>query len=170
LTTPSYNIDKTCFNIDELFSQGNDSGWKHVYQGVDIPPQYWGVNYTLANRELYQPGFNYTGVWIRSTNITDKGPGAGQNSGRMVRVYEGRDCVDTSTYYRLTCQTQDGGQCRSTQGSFKSFSLDDAYPFIQAQGKCDSFAVFNNTAASLSGRASFAVAGMTILVALWMSI
>jgi hypothetical protein len=168
LTTPSYNVDKVCFNIDDLFSQGNNSGWKHEPNNINIPPQYWGVNYTLTNRELYQRGFNYTGVWIKSTNITDKGAGAGQNSGRAVRVYEGRDCDDTKLYYQLTCQTQVGGQCRSAQKSFQSFSLDDAYPFIQATGKCESFAAFNNAASSLYGGASLAVAGMTVLAALWM--
>jgi hypothetical protein len=169
LKTPSYNVDRVCFNLDQLFTQGNDSGWKHEYNGVDIPPQFWGVNYTLENRQLYSSSRNYSGVWIQSTNIT--GIGSGLNSGRAVRVFEGRDCLTTGPYYSLSCQTPGQGQCFSTARTFRSFALDDAYPYIRANdGKCESFAPYSlNAATTISGKASLAATALVITAALWMS-
>jgi hypothetical protein len=169
-TTPSYNVDNICFNIDELFTQGNNTGRKSGSPSNDLPPPFSGVNYTLAGRELYQSNMNYTGVWIKSTNIT--GVGEGMNGGRVVTVFEGRNCLDVKPFFSLSCQTAEGGRCQNAPSAFRSFSLDDAYPYIQSSnGKCESFAPHSlNAASTLSGRASLLVAGLTITMALWMSL
>jgi hypothetical protein len=162
-------VDRVCFNIDQLFTQGNDSGWKHEYSSVDIAPQSWGVNYTLANRHLYSPNTNYSGIWVRSTNVT--GVGNGLNGGRVVRVFEGRNCDTTEPYYTLSCQTSENGMCHSTPRAFRSFALDDAYSYIRANGgKCESFAPYNlNAASTLSGKASLAATALALSAAFWMS-
>jgi hypothetical protein len=127
------------------------------------------VNYTLAGRELYQPNMNYTGVWIKSTNIT--GVGEGLAGGRWVRVYQSRDCRDVDPYFSLSCQTPEGGSCFSRPNGFRSFSLGQGYNSVRINdGKCEAFTPHNvNAASMLSGRASLLIAGLTIITALWMS-
>jgi hypothetical protein len=172
LKTPSYNFNEVCFNLDELFSQNNDSGWARPSTQYQLQPFQWGIKYTLINRLSFNVDTSYTGVFIESTNTTQQsgpvGAEAGKNSARRVQVFEQRNCADIGTQWETTCQTRKGGQCHRANSTFKSFRIGRAYPLITVEGQCKNFQLFAvPNAASIGASLSWAVAGLAVVAAVW---
>jgi hypothetical protein len=176
-TTPSYNVNYACFNLDELVS-GNATGWYRPPTSLRLEPYQDGVNYTIRNQNLYTNSTVFNGFFLQSVNNSVQ---AGQPVGRQVLVYNTRDCLDvvpaklapgeTSTSARIretTCQTQSGGDCHTTPETFKSFRLGPSWYQISRDGKCKAYEDYFNSAASVSVKTSaLAVAGFAVFAVVW---
>lgn len=74
LTTNTVPQDYTCFNVADIFSQSDDSGFQNDTSGVLNPdpndPVPRGVYWQLRNRDLYDSKANYSRVWHEQVNET----------------------------------------------------------------------------------------------------
>jgi hypothetical protein len=177
LSSFSYTSVPVCYNVDEIFASGNDSGWTRPPNNIASLPAYQdGVNWTLSNRELYRQGRDYTGVFIQSTVSSKLGPdavGQGKPNERRIQIYEERDCSAVvlgqgstkAPYYEISCSTQNGGECHRAISSFKSFRFTPADEFT-SDGQCKAY-YQPNSVASASAKASLVVAGLASVAAIW---
>lgn len=140
LTTASAPDAYTCFNLTDLFSQSNDTG----YQLGQAASSYWnpadyglslGVNYTLSNLGAYVPGGNYSRVTVKQVNLTSDEAEEGKQAGRSFQTYSLPDCeqlsranggddpIEWNPWYRQSCQTADEGECHTVPHTIQSFAI-----------------------------------------------
>ncbi|KAK0099521.1 hypothetical protein ONS95_000250 [Cadophora gregata] len=161
LTTYSIPNGYVCFNLSDIFTRTSDSGSQGLWRGpTDSVDQL--VNYTLHNREDYNPTTNYTNVWYEQVNQTGEiKPG---ESGRWVfYTYAFEDCEQVGgdafmpeknyPWFETSCQTKDGGQCQELKQPVKSFAIGPSAGYDANHGGCEEWAKMGD-ASSLKGRTS----------------
>ncbi|PVH80093.1 hypothetical protein DL98DRAFT_549338 [Cadophora sp. DSE1049] len=177
LTTYSIPTGYVCFNLTDLFTQSSDTGSQGLWhQSSSSNTTNQGVNYTLHNRDAYNPSTNYTNVWYEQVNQTDEiKPG---EAGRWVfYTYTFEDCeqvggddflpVKDFPWFETSCQTMDGGQCQELPQPVKSFAIGPSAGYDRNHGGCEEWAVMGD-ASTLSRRTSVITVVAAAVVALVM--
>ena len=177
LTTSSLPTGYTCFNLSDLFNQSLDTGsqglWHHSSTSNTTS---LGINYTLHNRDTFNPSTNYTNVWYQQVNLTGEiKPG---EAGRWVfYTYSFEDCeqvggddflpVKDYPWFETSCQTKEGGQCQELPQPVKSFAIGPSVGYDAGHGGCEEWAVLGD-ATMLKRRISLIAIVATAVVALVM--
>jgi hypothetical protein len=171
-TTPSYNVNHVCFNLDDAVS-GNATGWYRPPTNIRLEPYEDGVNYTVRYQNLYTNSTVFTGVFLQSVNNSVQ---AGKAAGRQVLLYNTPNCVDAfpgqgstpALIRETTCQTQPGGDCHTTPDTYRSFRLGSPWYQIARDGKCKAYEEYFPSAASMSVKTSaLAFSGFAICAVVW---
>ncbi|KPM45202.1 hypothetical protein AK830_g1309 [Neonectria ditissima] len=153
LTTSSIPTGYTCFNLTDIFSQSNDTGFQNatstVYDrnGEIIQPN--GIDWLLQNRDSFDSKTNYSRVWYEQVNRTGDVE-AGEEASWVFYIYAFPDCqqiadgdnVDQDDYpwFETSCQTDNGGQCQMVPYSIKSFAINSAADYNNRHGQCEEWA------------------------------
>ncbi|KAK2616341.1 hypothetical protein QQS21_000775 [Conoideocrella luteorostrata] len=178
LTTNSLPTTYTCFNTSDIFSQGNNTGFKKniqtVYDGDGKPIEPNGIYWLLHNKELYDAKANYSRAWYQQVNISGKIE-EGQPAPWIFKVFPFADCKDAGgddkpykewPWFESTCQTGSKGSCRPTPHPILSFSIGAARDGSKSQ--CSTWA-FRGDATAAGGTSSW-VALCASLLALFLLI
>ncbi|KAH7020479.1 hypothetical protein EDB80DRAFT_634000 [Ilyonectria destructans] len=153
LTTSSIPTGFTCFNLTDIFSQSNDTGFQNatspVYDrdGDVIQPN--GIDWLLQNRDSFDSKVNYSRVWYEQVNRTGDFE-AGEDAPWVFYIYAFPDCqqivdgdnVDQDDYpwFETSCQTDEGGECQTIPYSIKSFAINSAADYNDQHGQCEAWA------------------------------
>lgn len=155
-----------CFNLDELFTEGNHSGV--IQQSLALQSQPTNFTWSSLGNENYDAQANYSQLWYQQENISGK-IGAGQDAARQLSVYSGRDCHSINgseprtlePWIGWTCQSEVGGQCDRVPISIKSFLIADASSINKGYPKCWDAALMGQ--ASTAKMPSFLLLGVMLL-------
>ncbi|KAM0428875.1 hypothetical protein ACHAPT_006675 [Fusarium lateritium] len=179
LTTSDLPSAYTCFNLSDIFSQSNDTGFKNATSRVYdldfnlIEPN--GVNWLLRNRDNFDSKTNYSRVWYEQVNVTGEIE-AGKDAPWVFYVYAFDDCIQTGgddypyeewPWFENSCQTEIGGQCRTVPYSIKSFAIHHSSGYNKVHGGCEEWA-FLGAATRFGDRISTLVAVSASLTALFL--
>ncbi|KAM5350094.1 hypothetical protein ACJ41O_006599 [Fusarium nematophilum] len=182
LTTSSIPTEYTCFNLTDIFSQSDDTGFQNatspVYDqdGDLIPPN--GIDWLLQNRDSFDSKTNYSRVWYEQVNRTGDIE-AGEEAPWVFYVYAFPDCqqivdgdnVDEDQYpwFETSCQTDDGGQCQTLPYSIKSFAINSASDYNDKHGQCEAWA-YKGTASRFGHHLSIIVSVSASITALFLAL
>ncbi|KAK7425870.1 hypothetical protein QQZ08_007584 [Neonectria magnoliae] len=153
LTTSSIPTGFTCFNLTDIFSRSNDTGFQNatspVYDSDGDVIQPNGIDWLLQNRGSFDSKTNYSRVWYEQVNRTGDVE-AGEDASWVFYIYAFPDCqqivdgdnVDEDDYpwFETSCQTEDGGQCQTVPYSIKSFAINTAADYNKNHGQCEAWA------------------------------
>ncbi|KAL2687833.1 hypothetical protein Neosp_005402 [[Neocosmospora] mangrovei] len=121
LTTFDLPSAYTCFNVSDIFSQSNDTGFMNatskVYDsGYDLREPN-GVHWLLRNQDNFDSKANYSRVWYEQVNQTGEIK-AGEDAPWVFYIYAFEDCQqmlagseDSSEewpWFENSCQTEIG--------------------------------------------------------------
>lgn len=153
LTTRTVPISYTCFNVADLFSQSNSTGFQSVTQPIydnnHQPLEPNGISWTLTNQENYDANANYSSVWYHQQNLTD--PEEGARSRWVLFTYAFEDCdqigadlepddYDDWPWFKVSCQTDEDGECHTTPRPIRSFAINKAYVYEDDEDRCMAWA------------------------------
>ena len=148
LTTATIPASFTCFNLSDIFSQTNDTGFQNDTQHIYNVPQPNGISWLLQNRDAYDAAANYSHVWYDQVNISGK-TGEGKEAQWVFAVYAFPDCRqvggkghDQNQYpwFETSCQTKSGGQCRTVPYPIRSFGIWSSLQYNLNHGGCQTWA------------------------------
>ena len=182
LSTATEPIGNTCFNVSDIFSQSNKTGFQNseqtIYDGSHNPIQPNGVAFTLNNLDNYDSQANYSNVWYHQQAITD--PEEGEPARWVLYTYAFDDCrqvvagvEDSSEYpwFEVSCQTGADGECHTTPRPIRSFAIFRSWASRHADDEdendiCKTCAE-RGAATSLPGRRSATVGAMMSVLSAW---
>lgn len=129
LTTDTVPASRTCFNIADIFSQSNTTGFQHGYDSISILNSTYfpnGIYWLIKNLENYDPNANYTHVWFEQNDfLGNVREGTDGERALYISTYEG--CIDKVgddyPFIKASCRTKAGGQCREVSKPIKSFAF-----------------------------------------------
>lgn len=183
LSTATEPLGYTCFNLSDIFSQPNKTGFQNsensrqtVYDGRDDPI---GVAWTLSNLDNYDDQANYSNIWYHQQAITD--PEEGEPSRWVLYTYAFEDCVqvvagveDSSEYpwFEVSCQTGPDGECHTTPRPIRSFAIFRSWASRHQDDEdendtCKTWAE-RGAATSLLGRQRAAAGAMMSVFTVWL--
>ncbi|KAJ4328365.1 hypothetical protein N0V84_001236 [Fusarium piperis] len=179
LTTSDLPSAYTCFNLSDIFSQSNDTGFMNATSRVyDLDYELLdpnGVHWLLRNRDNFDSNANYSRVWYEQVNQTGEIK-AGEDSPWVFYVYAFEDCQQTGgnddpyeawPWFENSCQTEIGGECRTVPYSIKSFAIHQSLAYNIRHGGCEEWA-FLGAAPRFRGRVSALVTLSASLTALFL--
>lgn len=169
LTTSSVPRAYTCFNVTDIFSQSNNSGfqndtsliWDHGPDPVEHHPP--GIAWLLQNQDAFDSKANYTRVWYEQVNQTGEIK-AGEDGAWVFYTYAFPDCEQVGgddfeladyPWFETSCQTESGGQCQTVPSPIKSFAIASAAQYNSAQN-CEEWAYLGAAARLDCGAAMIA--------------
>ncbi|KAJ4154182.1 hypothetical protein LMH87_010642 [Akanthomyces muscarius] len=151
LTTSSVPVVYTCFNVSDIFSQGNSTGFQNstsnIYDGHGDIEQPNGIAWFLQNQNLYDAKANYSRVWYSQANTSEIKEG--KDAPWVFYTYafpncrqlgEGHPEKGADPWFETSCQTKKDGQCRSTPGPVVSFAINRADSYNEGHGGCETWA------------------------------
>ncbi|KAK2827826.1 hypothetical protein FQN49_007301 [Arthroderma sp. PD_2] len=156
LTTSTVPYGYTCFNVTDIFSQPNKTGFQNATQEVHNINQPNGIYWLLQNQENFDPQSNYSSVWYEQVNKTGEAV-AGREGSWVLFFYPFPNCEqvggdglneDEYPWFETSCQTMPGGQCRTVPHPIKSFAILSAAGYNQVHKPCETWA-FKGAATSL---------------------
>ncbi|CAG9948333.1 unnamed protein product [Clonostachys rosea f. rosea IK726] len=170
LTTQTIPNSYTCFNVSDIFSQSNTTGFTNATQHVYNTDEPNGIFWRLESEGSYDSQTNYSRVWYEQY-----APGniqVGENASWVVYFYAFPDCKqldpekedadpDLNPWFEDSCQTEPGGQCRTTPYSIRSFAINSAEDYNKGHGGCETWAYQGS-----SGAPSFSQPSRTLSVIL----
>ncbi|KAF4468341.1 hypothetical protein FALBO_4776 [Fusarium albosuccineum] len=156
LTTPTIPTELTCFNLTDVFSQSNDTGFQEALEPLEDKSS--GVNWLLQNRDDFDSKANYSQI-------------RGEVAAWVLYVYAFPNCqqivngdnVDADDYpwFESSCQTHEGGECQGVSYPTKSFAIVST----NKEGKCEAWAT-QGSATKFSGRVLPLVSTLTAVAVL----
>ncbi|XWX02406.1 hypothetical protein V2A60_010443 [Cordyceps javanica] len=180
LTTSSVPVVYTCFNVSDIFSQGNSTGFQNstsnVYDSHGEIEQPNGVAWSLQNQNLYDAKANYSRVWYSQANVSEIKEG--KDAPWVFYTYAFPDCRQlgeghpekgADPWFETSCQTSKDGQCRSTPGPIVSFAINRADSYNKGHGGCETWARLGAAARPGQGVGSTVVV-VASLVAIMLSV
>jgi hypothetical protein len=155
LTTSTLPNAYTCFNVSDIFSQKNSTGFQnatqHIYtfapNGTQVTLEPNGVDWWLGNQGSFDSKANYSRIWYNQVNQTDAE--AGEAAGWVLYIYAFDDCEqlgddnsnpDDFPWFESSCQTEEAGQCQTVPYSIKSFAIHSATDYNKARDGCNTWA------------------------------
>ncbi|RSL65937.1 hypothetical protein CEP54_004011 [Fusarium duplospermum] len=153
LTTSDLPSAYTCFNLSDIFSQSNDTGfmnatWRVYDSDYDLREPN-GVHWLLRNRDNFDSKANYSRVWYEQVNQTGEIK-AGEDSPWVFYIYAFEDCEQMMAgtddpyekwpWFENSCQTEIGGECRTVPYSIKSFAIHQSLAYNIGHGGCEEWA------------------------------
>jgi hypothetical protein len=179
LTTSTVPASFTCFNTSDLFSQSNTTGSHNGSTPFSYPDQLElpnRIDWLISNLDNWDSNANYSRVWFEQY-----GPGGKIEEGAEGRwvfyIYPFEDCEqvggdafdeDKNPWFENSCQTKEGGQCKTVPNTIKSFALNKADDYNKGHGGCETWA-YMGAATRLegwSGRLLGAVVGVAVVLSL----
>jgi hypothetical protein len=151
LTTSTIPASFTCFNISDIFSQSNTTGSRNGStlfsnsEPLDHPNR---VDWLVSHPDNYDSNANYSRVWYEQNSEIGKVED-GVDARWVFYVYAFEDCkqvggdgFDMNKYpwFETSCQTKEGGQCRTVPNAIKSFGLNRAEDYNKGHGGCETWA------------------------------
>lgn len=152
LTTSSLPSSYTCFNLTDIFSQSNDTGFQngsqpiYDYNGDLLEPN--GVSWQLQNQDVFDSKANYSRVWYEQMNQTGDIK-AGKDAPWVLYIYAFPDCEqvggddfdqDDYPWFETSCQTEPEGECQEVPYPIKSFAILSAAGYNGNHGGCETWA------------------------------
>jgi hypothetical protein len=136
--------------VSDIFSQSNTTGFANgttpfVPGTIDLLN---GVDWVVSNLDNYDSNTNYTNVWYEQNQVTGKVE-EGVNGRWVFYTYAFEGCQqlgkehfdhDKNPWFETSCQTKDGGQCRTVPNPIKSFALNLATDYNKGHGGCETWA------------------------------
>ncbi|RTE85126.1 hypothetical protein BHE90_000217 [Fusarium euwallaceae] len=154
LTTSSIPTELTCFNLTDVFSQSNETGFQEALEPLEDKSS--GVNWLLQNRDDFDSKANYSQIRYELLNKTTEDE-SGEVSAWSLYVYAFSNCqqivdgdnvdADDFPWFESTCQTEKGGECQVVPYPIKSFAIVST----NRGGECEAWAK-QGSAAKVSGR------------------
>ncbi|KAJ3546616.1 hypothetical protein NM208_g1921 [Fusarium decemcellulare] len=153
LTTSSIPTGFTCFNVKDIFSQSNDTGFQNATQRIYdsnwnlLEPN--GIHWLLRNRDDFDSKANYSRTLYEQVNETGE-IAAGEAATWVFYIYAFEDCAQVGgeeyeyedyPWVETSCQTKEGGQCQTLPYSIKSFGINSATEYNHAHGQCEIWAL-----------------------------
>lgn len=152
LTTSTLPNSYTCFNLTDIFSQNNDTGFQDSQSQISHPPDERihpnGIHWLLRNRDSFDRQANYSRVWYEQVNQTGEAK-AGEDAPWVFYIYAFPDCeqtagddveYDQNPWFETSCQTEAGGQCRTVPNPIRSFAIHSAREYNIGHGGCETWA------------------------------
>lgn len=172
LTTSTIPSSFTCFNLTDIFSQTNDTGFRNATQRFYNVPQPNGIDWLLRNRDAYDANSNYSHVWYEQVNIAEKA-GEGKEALLVFGIYAFPNCRQTGgagfdpeqyPWFETSCQTKYGGQCRTVPYPIRSFGIWSSKQYDLNHGGCETWARMGAAAGLGHGALGWAAASACITV------
>ncbi|EEU42393.1 uncharacterized protein NECHADRAFT_79920 [Fusarium vanettenii 77-13-4] len=153
LTTSDLPSAYTCFNLSDIFSQSNNTGfmnatWKVYDSDYDLREPN-GVHWLLRNQDNFDSKANYSRVWYEQVNQTGEIK-AGEDAPWVFYIYAFEDCeqmlagsddpYEKWPWFENSCQTEIGGECRTVPYSIKSFAIHQSLAYNIGHGGCEEWA------------------------------
>lgn len=170
LTTSSIPTELICFNLTDIFSQSNDTGFQEALQPLEDKST--GVNWLLQNRDEFDSKANYSQIRYELLNKTTEDE-SGEVSAWSLYVYAFSNCqqivdgdnvdADDFPWFESTCQTKEGGECQGVPYPIRSFAIVSA----NKKGECEAWAK-QGSATKVSGRALPLVSTLVTVAALFL--
>ncbi|OAR01231.1 hypothetical protein LLEC1_00184 [Akanthomyces lecanii] len=180
LTTSSVPVSYTCFNVSDIFSQSNSTGFQNatsnVYDSDGDIQQPNGVAWFLQNEGLYDAIANYSRVWYSQANMSEIKEG--KDAPWVFYTYafancrqlgEGHPKEGADPWFETSCQTKKDGQCRSTPGRIVSFAINRANSYNRGHGGCETWARLG-AATRFGQRIGATVLGVASVAVVWLLI
>ncbi|OAG07506.1 uncharacterized protein CC84DRAFT_1076306, partial [Paraphaeosphaeria sporulosa] len=151
LTTRTIPASFVCFNVSDLFTQSNTTGFSNGSTPYSHPEQLElpnRVDWLISNLDNYDSNANYSRVWYEQNGPTGKVE-EGVNGQWVFYIYAFEDCKQVggdafdqnkNPWFENSCQTKDGGQCRTVPNTIKSFGLNKADEYNKGHGGCATWA------------------------------
>lgn len=151
LTTSTIPASFTCFNISDVFSQSNTTGSQNgttPFSNPDQLDQPNRIDWLIHNLDNYDSNVNYSRVWYEQNSEIGKVE-EGVDARWVLYVYPFEDCKQTGgdsfdkdkyPWFETSCQTKEGGQCRTLPNAIKSFGLNRAEEYNEGHGGCEAWA------------------------------
>jgi hypothetical protein len=161
LTTSTIPASFTCFNLGDIFSQPNTTGSQNgtaPLQNPELLDHPNRVDWLVNHLDNYDSDANYSRVWYEQNSAVGKVE-EGVDARWVFYVYAFEDCLqvggdafDTDKYpwFETSCQTKEGGQCRTVPNTIKSFGLNKADDYNIGHSGCETWA-YMGAAAHLEG-------------------
>lgn len=154
LTTRTVPASFTCFNVSDVFSQSNITGFANsstpIYPEDRDHPN--GVDWFISNLDNYDSNANYTNMWYEQNGANGKIE-EGVNGRWVLWTYQFEDCqqlgeepfdYSKNPWFETSCQTKDGGQCRTVPDSIKSFALNLPGGYNKGHESCETWGYMGN--------------------------
>lgn len=152
LTTATIPASYTCFNFSDIFSQSNTTGSSNGSTHFFNPDQLQypnRVDWLISQLDNYDSKANYSRVWYEQNSEVGN-VDEGEEARWVLYLYAFDDCkqlgpgddyeVDDYPWYETSCQTKEGGQCRTVPNTIKSFALNRADKYNKGHGGCETWA------------------------------
>ncbi|KAJ4168841.1 hypothetical protein NW754_010773 [Fusarium falciforme] len=170
LTTSSIPTELTCFNLSDIFSQSNDTGFQEALEPLEDRPS--GVNRLLQNRHDFDSKANYSQIRYELLNKTTEDE-SGKVSAWSLYVYAFSNCqqvvdgdnvdADDFPWFESICQTEKGGECQGVPYPIKSFAIVST----NEEGECEAWAK-QGSATKVDGRVLPLVSTLVTVAALFL--
>ncbi|EEU43454.1 uncharacterized protein NECHADRAFT_82763 [Fusarium vanettenii 77-13-4] len=169
-TTSSIPTELTCFNLTDMFSQSNDTGFQEALEPLEDRSS--GINWLLQNRDDFDSKANYSQIRYELLNKTTEDE-SGKVSAWSLYVYAFANCqqivdgdnvdADDFPWFESTCQTEKGGECQGVPYPIKSFAIVST----NKEGKCEAWAK-QGSAARVGGKVLLLVSTFVTVAALFL--
>ncbi|KAF4998955.1 hypothetical protein FGRMN_2754 [Fusarium graminum] len=130
LTSSDTPTEYTCFNITDIFSRSNNTGFQHSWQQWISKDS--GMNWTIYNRDELDANSNasYSHIRVELLDLTTEDQ-TGEDSPWVLYTYAFPDCQllignhvqQDYPWYEASCQTEEGGECQHALKPIKSFAI-----------------------------------------------
>ncbi|KAF5671269.1 hypothetical protein FHETE_4239 [Fusarium heterosporum] len=131
LTSSDTPTEYTCFNITDIFSQSNNTGFQPSWQQWVNKES--GMNWTIHNNDDSDviSNANYSHIRVELLDVATEDQ-TGEDSSWVLYTYAFPDCQllvglenhqEDYPWYEASCQTEEGGECQHALKPIKSFAI-----------------------------------------------